>query len=176
MKRHTSLIPLSREHQSALMLVYRLKHGRSSNPKFPWPTDPEVQKEKVLYIFEHELYPHFEAEETCFFNPLLSEVSPQTATLIQQVLNEHLQMQQMINDFALTTDLHAQLKAFGQLLEAHVHTEERQIFEALQHEVPEALLMRLGHQLEKQYTQRPPYTCVFTGVLKQPDLHEKESK
>ena len=43
MKRHESLVPLSRDHHFGLIMVQRLILGRETNPRADWPTDRAQQ-------------------------------------------------------------------------------------------------------------------------------------
>ena len=50
MKRHQSLISLSRDHHSGLVLAQRLILGRSKAPRSDWPTDRRQQVRRVIEI------------------------------------------------------------------------------------------------------------------------------
>jgi hypothetical protein len=56
MKRDVHLQPLSRQHHNALMAVLLLKKGVQKQ------ADVTVMKDFILFIWEHELVHHFEAE------------------------------------------------------------------------------------------------------------------
>lgn len=168
MKRSPYLSPLSREHLSALILVYCLKHGRSSNPKYPWPTSAAQQRDKVLQMWEQELRWHFQAEERYLFAPFKAQLSPALQAITQQLLQEHQQIEAAILNLEKVSEavLTEALQQLGHQLEKHVRHEERVYFEGLQHEVSEQDLAHAHTQIRQLYAQRSPVFCIFTGVQK----------
>lgn len=152
MKRDPAFIPLSREHQKALILAYRLKHGRSSNPKYPWPSEPAEQRHRATAIFEQDVFFHFEAEEQFLFPHLQPYVKAGETCLAQcweehQRIREQLQQIQTYEGNALV----AALQQLGSLLEAHVHREERDLFEWAQSAVPTAELQAVALAITTYY-------------------------
>lgn len=165
MKRHPALIPLSREHLNALILVTCLKKGEYPNPKYPWPKSPEAQREKVYQMWCNEMSWHFKAEERFFFKPFFQQLSPEMQALTRSLLEEHQVLEQCIHDFfQLSGDpLLKALKQFGEQLEVHVRKEERDYYEGLAREISDQQLMKGHQQLEAFYAQRAPNFCIFTG-------------
>ncbi|MBF2054743.1 MAG: hemerythrin domain-containing protein [Candidatus Sericytochromatia bacterium] len=168
MKRDPALQPLSREHLTALMLSYCLKHGRSSNPRYPWPADPREQVERVQQSWAQELRWHFEAEERFFFGPLLPTLPAPLQAMTRQLLAEHRAIETRIQAFddLSDADLPDALSSLGHLLETHVRCEEREYFEQLQQAVPAEQLAKAGAALEAFYAEREPVRCLFTGTLR----------
>jgi iron-sulfur cluster repair protein YtfE (RIC family) len=168
MKRSPYLSPLSREHLSALILVYCLKNGRSSNPKYPWPSSAAHQRDKVLQMWEQELCWHFQAEERYLFEPFKAQLSPTLQALTQQLLQEHKQIEASILSLNKCSgpSLAKALQTLGQQLEKHVRNEERVYFEGLQQEVSEHDLAQAHTQISQLYAQREPIFCIFTGAEK----------
>lgn len=171
MKRSQELAPLSREHLSALILVYCLKHGKSSNPRYPWPTDPLEQRDKVLQMWQDELHWHFEAEESCLFDPLEPLLSPELQAVSQTLRAEHQQMRTLILGLQQgnASEIAEALSQLGGILETHIKKEEQVYFAGLEREVPAETLLRAGKALLTFYTQRQPYTSVFTGEIHTPE-------
>ena len=60
MKRHESLVPLSRDHNIGLMMAQQLILGRAPNPRADWPTDRAQQVPRLLAFYESDLRAHFE--------------------------------------------------------------------------------------------------------------------
>lgn len=168
MKRSPYLAPLSREHLSALILVYCLKNGRSSNPKYPWPTSAEQQRDKVMQMWEQELCWHFQAEERYLFAPFEAQLSPVLQTLTQDLRQEHKAIEAAILELITLSgpSLAEGLKALGHQLETHVRNEERVYFEGLQKEVSEHDLSTAHAHISQLYAQREPIFCIFTGAKK----------
>ena len=134
-KRHPSLVPLSREHHLALLLVFRLRHvlPRTQN-------SPQEQAGDTVHFFHSKLATHFRAEEEALF-PLIHKTLPQAESLLNTLIAEHAEMrtqaqalEQTASDTAVLT---TQLKAFGDLLERHVRSEERELFPLFEANLPE---------------------------------------
>ncbi len=148
MKRHPGLVPLSRDHHHGLVMAQRLILGRSTNPRADWPADRGQQAVRLIDFFETDLRPHFEAEEAHVFpaaNRNLADGADRTRALIA----EHETMRAMIRDLAAdpTAALEERLTAFGELLRAHIHTEERILFEQMQAACDEEVLEALGARI-----------------------------
>ena len=148
MKRHPSLVPLSRDHHHGLVMAQRLILGRSTNPRADWPADRARQAARLIDFFETDLRPHFEAEEAHVFpaaNGSLAEGADRTRALVA----EHETMRAMIRDLVAdpTSALEERLTAFGELLRAHIHTEERILFEQMQAACDEEVLETLGARI-----------------------------
>ena len=147
MKRHPSLVPLSREHQRGLFLAQALKRGI---PRFKdLPTTIEGKREYALSVYKALLQGHFHAEETILF-PALSGNDTEIDTLINELLEEHQQMHTLFQTLHTTSDLETQLHELGMLLESHIRKEERQLFERVQVVIDEEQLHAIGLKLQTQ--------------------------
>lgn len=126
-KRHPSLVPLSREHHVALLLAFRLVHGLP--PSRQANDSPQAQAQDTVRFFQTKLATHFRAEEQALF-PLIRKTQPHAIPLIDTLLAEHADMRARVQalEQADPAELPAQLTAFGQLLERHVRSEERELF------------------------------------------------
>ncbi|GAB3529230.1 hypothetical protein GCM10027443_08130 [Pontibacter brevis] len=148
MKRHQSLIPISRQHHGGLLTARLLQHG--APPYKGMPTTAVAKRDYVLQFYEEHLQPHFALEETTVF-ALAGTFSLNLKQQAQQLQAEHRQLEELIQalpqaaDIALPDKLHE----VGQLLEQHIRQEERVFFEQLQQELPEAELQRLEKQVEQ---------------------------
>ena len=133
MKRHESLVPLSRDHHFGLIMAQQLILGRATNPRAEWPTDRERQVPRLVKFFESDLRPHFEVEEAHVF-PAASHSVAEGDRQVQALLADHDAMRAMIR--ALEADpesgLNERLPAFGHLLKAHIHKEEHGLFQQMQ--------------------------------------------
>ena len=147
-KRHPSLVPLSREHHLALLLAFRLRQGLPHTQK---PTDsPQEQARDTVRFFQNNLATHFRAEEEALF-PLIRKTLPQAESLLNTLIAEHAEMRTQVETLEQTASetagLTAQLKAFGDLLERHVRTEERELFPMFEADLPEDEAERLGNTI-----------------------------
>jgi iron-sulfur cluster repair protein YtfE (RIC family) len=125
-RRHDSLIPLSREHQYALMLCLRIHRGLIDHK-----TDKkwlQMKAGQAVSFFEGELAAHFQAEEEVLFPPMrdLSGAS----RIIDELLAEHEQMRRLVDQLGQIdlTSISSTLKEFADTLEAHIRKEERELF------------------------------------------------
>lgn len=129
MKRHPSLIPLSRFHRSVLFLALICK--KNAPPVKGYPTDLEGKCEYAISFYNGPLQKHIQTEEDLLF-PAVGGKSPELDQLIAELIEEHKQLGQLINNLKNTSDLEEALDALGQLLEKHVRKEERQFFQLIQ--------------------------------------------
>lgn len=120
MKRSASLIQLSREHHPALKLAKRAQRlaGGPAEAQAAFMTE-------AVQLFRREMEPHFVAEETDLL-PRLEAGG--FVSLVRRTEAEHAEIRRLIAHLA-DGDA-ASLKAFGDLLEAHVRFEERELFAA----------------------------------------------
>ncbi|PKO33026.1 MAG: hemerythrin HHE cation-binding protein [Betaproteobacteria bacterium HGW-Betaproteobacteria-7] len=116
MKRSPALRQLSREHHTALSLALRIAKA----------SDPAAQERllaTVPALFRGELEPHFQEEERSLL-PQLADAG-ETA-LVARTLDDHAQLRALAAAIA-GGDAMA-LAPFGELLQAHVRFEERELF------------------------------------------------
>jgi hemerythrin-like domain-containing protein len=116
MKRSPALRQLSREHHTALSLALRIAKA----------TEPAAQERLLATIpalFRGELEPHFQEEERSLL-PQLAQAGE--TTLVARTLDEHAQMRALAA--AIAAGDAAALAPFGELLQAHVRFEERELF------------------------------------------------
>ena len=118
MKRHTSLIKLSREHHRALALAKRARQADGGAI--------DVQADLALEIagiFKREIEGHFQAEE----NSLLPRLDKAGLEIpVKRTLSEHKALRELVAQLAEGEI--SRLGKFGELLAAHVRFEERELF------------------------------------------------
>ena len=151
MKRHASLIPLSHDHHDTLVIAQGLVRGRPTAPRSDWPTDRRAQADRLGAFFESTLQPHFAAEEAEVF-PLAERLLPDHADLVKALRKDHADLRAEILALPARSDaeLAVRLPALGARLEAHVRSEERVLFEAVQKAAAPAELERLGAKLTQE--------------------------
>lgn len=130
MKRHKSLIPLSQDHHSGLLLAQLSKKTAPNYQKLP--NDDEGKKEYALNAWENELVPHFKHEEEILF-PFVKGRDDELDEVIQDIYKEH---EVIRSQFAklkeVKDDLKELLNDIGFTLEAHIRKEEKQLFQRIQ--------------------------------------------
>ena len=136
MKRHKSLIPLSRDHHRGLLLAQLLKIDA---PEYNGlPTDAEGKYHYLMDKWEFELKPHFKNEEEILFNSVIG-ISQQVDLLINELKTEHDELTNLITHDIPSKQLSETLDNIGRLLESHIRKEERIFFQLLQTEIPDKL-------------------------------------
>lgn len=125
--RHSSLIPLSHDHHHGLALALRCRKQSLGQIK---PMGAEGLRERsaeVSQFFAAELVPHFRAEEEVLF-PLMRSAVPDSVPIVEQLLQEHEQIQAMVENLKGGQGLSKILFDLGDLLERHIRCEERELF------------------------------------------------
>ncbi len=147
MKRHSSLIPLSHEHQHGLALAVLIE--RRSLP------DGELAA-KVAAMWESELKKHFRVEEEILFPAALGRI--EDAGVIEELKSQHGELRRLVESVKLAEvgALRGRLEAFGGLLSRHIRTEERVLFEQAQAALGEDEMEALGAALREQGGQVCP--------------------
>lgn len=120
MKRSPQLVPLSREHHTALSLARRVEKAMGGG------TAQELQEAaaRVAAGFVTELAPHF-AEEERWLLPTLSAAGEQL--LVDRTLADHRRLGALAQEIEKAPD-GVRLQEFAQLLRDHVRFEERELF------------------------------------------------
>lgn len=135
MKRHTELVPLSREHNRALLLARSARRAARTG-----------EQRQVKRVWEHldsayrgEMRAHFNTEERLIL-PLLRDLGDQA--LAERLLREHRAMARNIESPALWT--RDRLASLADVLYHHVRLEERKVFPLVQRHAGPALLTALA--------------------------------
>ncbi len=133
MKRHESIIPLSRDHHHALLFCWKLKQGIQKN----------VQSDRlsayVNYFFDQHLQLHFRLEEELLF-------SKSQDKLCSQAMDEHQQLEKLVSAIAQ----HERIQDIATLvlqLEAHIRFEERVLFPHLEQILSSATLQQITKEM-----------------------------
>lgn len=117
MRRHSHLIHFSREHHLALRLA------RHASAVGDMASLDEVRRQ--ILAVRDDLLRHFRAEE----EELLAELAARGESLLRErLLCEHLALSALLEAPDDVDSLHR----LGELLRAHVHFEERELFPALE--------------------------------------------
>ncbi|MDG2303564.1 MAG: hemerythrin domain-containing protein [Candidatus Binatia bacterium] len=144
-RRHPSLIPLSHDHREALGLVFRLHNpappGRVT-AMTPVSTAASRATETIEFFSRH-LETHFRAEEEALFPFLVAraELDDASGSLVERLIGEHRRLGELRDAIEAAArgagELEEALVAFGDLLETHVRTEERELFARFPADLPE---------------------------------------
>jgi len=147
MLRHTSLIPLSRDHHEGLLLAVRLQQRKKALLRL-WSHDPHWQAKYVVKFFTDHLAQHFEEEENILFPNILPFLKKKSE-IIDRLIKEHTEMRSSIEFFRqpIESELEEHLTQFGKLLEEHIRTEERELFPLCEEILPANIMNEIGKQI-----------------------------
>jgi hemerythrin-like domain-containing protein len=142
MKRHPALIPLSHDHHNGLVQASRLRRVGTDGDA---SARLEAAREFVEF-FRNEERVHLRDEEEELFPLLLRHVPSQPAPL-REARVQHGQLEGFARklEIAVAASIvdRETLAAAGELLEAHIRLEERQLFPLIEELVPDDELRRL---------------------------------
>lgn len=143
MKRHPSLIPLSREHHGALILSRLLQ--KDAPPYIGLPHEPVGKAKYALKFYREELKKHFAEEEKIL--PVIRGVNSELDKLMQDMVTEHRELDQLFNSINEQDDLALHLDKLGRAMEVHIRKEERQIFPLIQDSCSDEILRTIAETL-----------------------------
>lgn len=144
MKRHKSLIPLSRQHHDALLLAQLIKKDAPAYKGLP--NDIKGKREYTLVRFRDHLVPHFEAEELILI-PFILGKHEKIDKLCEQIIFEHQEILVLVEHIRAENNIETNLDKLGNLISLHVRKEERELFEIIQEVFTEEILLKLGNDL-----------------------------
>lgn len=142
MKRHPALIPLSREHQPALLLAQVLKKDA---PAFNGM--PSTLADKAVFalkMYTLNLQGHFAKEEAMLGS--IKNTHAGIDTLTEEICAEHRHLSAAFLALDKTDHTVEELDALGNALDDHIRKEERILFPLIQEHCSEEVLaaFRLG--------------------------------
>ena len=135
MQRHSTLVPLSKEHQRLLFVCRYLK--KDAAPFEGFPLETEAKLAYIVKVFQEVMVPHIQKEEYLF--EMCTGRHPEIDQLIGELILEHQYISRMYSALTDTTDMIAAMDLLANSLENHIRKEEREFFEKLQSCLPEIL-------------------------------------
>src|SRR5436190_20826453 len=143
MKRHPALISLSRDHHNGLVQALRLRRAATDEDA----SARLAAAREFVEFFRNNERVHLRDEEEELFPLLLRHVQSQPSPLRKARL-QHAQLEGFARTFAIAVAAgivdRETLDAAGELLDAHIRLEERQLFPLIEDVVPDDELRRLG--------------------------------
>jgi iron-sulfur cluster repair protein YtfE (RIC family) len=124
MKRHASLVPLSRDHHAALILAQLLKKNAPAYTGLP--TTITGKAEYALAFYETHLIKHFAQEEKML--QVLKIKGDAFKTLAAEIFSEHKRLSELFSRVKTATSQETVLNDLGVELDAHIRKEERVLF------------------------------------------------
>ena len=133
MKRAPALVPLSREHNTALVLALRIKREVPGG-------DASVVRavyDDLISFWARGLLPHFRVENECLLARLVRHV-PVEDELVRRTQRDHLSIEALVADMGDNADLdyrRGRLLEFAESLRTHIRWEEDVLFAATQEQL-----------------------------------------
>lgn len=124
MKRHPSLIPISREHHRGLILSRLLQ--KDAPPYKGLPKDIKEKASYALEFYKNNLIGHFIAEEKVL--SLVKGIDAEIDRLSSEIKEEHYNFHISFTLINTQENLQSQLDILGKKLELHIRKEERVLF------------------------------------------------
>lgn len=139
MKRHESLVPLSREHHEVLILAQVLKKDIPDYKDMP--TEPSDKLKLLKVTFAHVMKPHFITEEKIAedIRGRFEEIDK----ISDEIISEHIQIEDSISKLENSSNLVDDLDELGKLIDNHVRKEERVWFQIIQDKLGDEYLSKL---------------------------------
>lgn len=148
MKRDAALIPLSREHNTALVLALRITRDLASGDA----TTVATLYDDLISFWARGLLPHFRAENECLLARLVRHV-PATDELIVRTQRDHLGIEALVADMRDNADAESRrglLIEFAERLRTHIRWEEDVLFEATQAQLEAEEMSALGAEIRER--------------------------
>lgn len=141
MRRNKNLVLLSHDHYNGLTLASLIKKGAPHSARLP--NDVLGKLRYTLNKYEEAIEPHFLQEEEILF-PAVEGRNSEIDHLIEEVLEEHCMMREIVS--LLKKNIHPEdnLHAFGVALEKHIRKEERTLFQKIEEVLTNDELSGLG--------------------------------
>jgi len=136
-KRSAAIAEFSRDHHFALLLVWKIREGLKNS------IEPERVGRYAVHYFDGELLPHFKAEEELLFVKISKDNQ-----LRKQAEEDHKNIYGLIENIRSNQGSNELLQNFADSLEKHVRFEERELYNFLQENIPEAGLTEIASQLK----------------------------
>lgn len=147
MKRHMSIISLSREHHGALILARLLQKDSPAYKNLP--VDVAGKAAYATNAYQADLKAHFLTEEESLLEQVAG-INNGMDLLIKEIYDEHTQLRMLFETISQSNDLESHLDSLGIMLEKHIRKEERVLFPLIQDTCDESLLDHIGKLLSKK--------------------------
>ena len=128
MKRRPALISLSHDHHHALVEARRLRRAAAGDD------DPEPVAAAFADYFAAVSVPHFREEEETLF-PVVAALD-EARPLVVEALLDHQRLHALVAELKRSADVRPVMREIGELLEAHVRREERELFPLIERLAP----------------------------------------
>lgn len=139
-KRHPGLVAFSKDHHFGLLLVWKIRDDLKKSVEL------SNINNSVIHFFDTDLIHHFTEEEELLFPKL-----PKDQLLRIQAETDHKNIRQVIEDLRQNPENKDLLNRFADALEQHIRFEERELFNFIQENLPEATLTEMVSSLKTRH-------------------------
>ena len=143
MKRHPSLVPLSRDHHGALILARLIQ--KNAPAYIGLTANTEGKAEYALNFYNEKLVKHFEDEEKIL--ELVTGLNSALDLMVSTILREHRELHVLFKSISGHGDITTHLDELGKALELHVRREERELFPMIEKTCGERLMTAINTSL-----------------------------
>jgi hemerythrin-like domain-containing protein len=148
-KRHEALQPLTHHHHHALVVALKLKRAGTEESKL----SSEEIRQALRTFWEQGGQEHFREEEEILL-PAYARHETLHAPEIAEALLEHVRVRSLAGEILEARDDSIEkMHELGDLLDAHVHKEERVIFPMIEDALPEEQLQALAPYFHMNHDQ-----------------------
>jgi hemerythrin-like domain-containing protein len=138
--RDASLIPLSHQHHNGLALSVMTRRSLAQDAS---KDNVRALGKRIVDRYEVELTNHFRVEEETLFPAAAA------CPLVEGLIADHREMERLVEAIR-QAPTPALLEEFCALITRHIRTEENELFEWMQRELPRETLDRLGQVIDAQ--------------------------
>lgn len=143
MKRHESMVALSRDHHFGLLFCWKIRQGIRKL------VSPERMQSYVQYFWDRHLRQHFEEEEGILFAALQDD-------LCHRAISEHNSIRQLTEKIIhIAPVLPDQLSLLADSIDRHIRFEERILFPHLEQKLSGDILADIGIRLTLLHEAQP---------------------
>lgn len=142
-RRHESLIPLSRQHNHALILALLIRRRDGTEKgEARWLDETAA---RIQSAYTAEMAGHFQVEETVLFPDMERYLG--RLKLVHELIEEHKTLRGLVQ-IIKTTPAVELFDDFSARLDAHVRKEERRLFMQFEKRMPAAEALKLGREID----------------------------
>jgi hemerythrin HHE cation binding domain-containing protein len=146
LKRSRELKPLSSDHHQALLIAFQIKKSLAGHAEAAGAPKDLPGLLSLARRYEESVHKnHIRAEEECLGGYLAEGDA-------RRLRGEHAEMTRLLGAArtAPPAEMRAALGGFADLLERHVHWEERELFPSCERDLDAEALALVGHELERR--------------------------
>lgn len=137
MKRHDSIVALSREHHFGLLFCWKIRQGTKKQ------VSAARMRPYIKYFWQQHLEQHFAEEENLLFSLVNDD-------LTEQAIIEHKHIKQLVEAIVHAADVSSdELNTLANTVDDHIRFEERKLFPHIEQQLSDKELAELGLRLQQ---------------------------